>query len=98
MFDLLLTLFLGFILLFLLSSGFRQWLLVLFLRGVQRRIEEEAKRRRASWTRDAQGPHSTGEDETRKEPQGKLDMDDIVAKKFDRPKREDYVDFEELPK
>lgn len=35
---------------------------------------------------------------TRSQYGGKLDMDDIATKKFDKAHREDYVDFEELPK
>lgn len=104
------ALFVG-IILFFLFPGLRAWVLSKVMQSVQRRIVkqvEEQMRNASERQRSAYGSHSSGqrareesEDYQRQgrgTPQSKLDMSDIAAKKFEQVKKEDYVDFEELPK
>lgn len=102
MLDLLFLLLLGAILLFIFSAQVRQWVLMRFLLSVQRRMQQAAEEQQRAEGRSTSGQSAyTGQGATGGEaraPQGKLDMDDIVTKKFDTPRSEDYVDFEELPK
>lgn len=104
------ALFVG-IILFFLFPGLRAWVLSKVMQSVQRRIAkqmEEQMRNASERQRSAYGSHSS-EQRAREEsedyqrqgrgtPQSKLDMSDIAAKKFEQVKKEDYVDFEELPK
>lgn len=107
MFDFLLLLLLAAILLFFFSASVRAWMLSIFLRRVQKYMHEHiqeqmssARRNYASSTQQKEYNEEKRQQEPRKQSatvQGKLDMDDITAKKFDNPKAEDYVEFEELP-
>lgn len=106
MFDLILLLLLGAILLFFFSSSVRAWVLSWFLQRIQRRMQQqmEEQMRAQSSHRGAGQQGSGGEHgyqsagDSHSHTSGKLDMGDIEAKKFDTPRSEDYVDFEELPK
>lgn len=97
MFDFFLLLLFTAILLFFFSSSLRAWLLSWFLRRLQRRMQnqmEEQMRAQGSNT----GKHQQTQETRHSSGAGKLDMGDIEAKKFDTPRSEDYVEFEELPK
>lgn len=104
MFELLMYALLVGVLLFIFSSRVRAWVLARIIESLQRRMfrqmEEQAK---AQYKRAGARSERTHQSERtyQEEPQahsGKLDMDDIATKKFDKPQSEDYVDFEELPK
>lgn len=106
MFDLILLLVLGAILLFVFSSSVRAWALSWFLQRIQRQMQRqmEEQMRAQGGPRGSRGQGTSGQqgrqsaEEHRPHASGKLDMGDIEAKKFDTPRSEDYVDFEELPK
>lgn len=89
------------ILLFLFSPTLRAWLLSRLLLWIQRRVLKQMQGQggRSKQQHYYRGTEGQDEEVTPKaKQQGKLGMDDIVAKKFGKPQSEDYVDFEELPK
>lgn len=105
MFDILLYLLLIFILLLFLSSSFRAWIVARLLSSIQKRLfnkmmQEQAKRnaytQKEQNRKDKYGAQNS--DRETRAYQGKMDMDDIATKKFEKSQSEDYVDFEELPK
>ncbi len=95
MFELLFTLLLIGLLLLIISGSLRRWLLSLLLTRIQRRMAEQMRQSqgagRPSGAQGARASQPPG-------PRGKLDMDEIEAKRFAQGSSDDYVDFEELPK
>lgn len=98
--DVILTIIFIVLLLLLLSSSLRRWLLTLALGQLQKRMTEQM--RRASQEAQAQQARSSESGSSRERQQstprreGKLDMSEIEAKRFERPSSDEYVDFEEV--
>lgn len=91
------------VLLLVFSPTLRAWLLARFLGWIQKRLLRQMQERQGyrSPNGERQRYHQGRQEENKTEAhatQGKLAMDDIATKKFDKAQKEDYVDFEELPK
>lgn len=94
------------ILLLVFSPSLRARIFVYFLAWLQRRLLRQMQSRQEQGRRstNAQSYDRTEANRGRKNTQaassqrGKLDIQDIAAKKFTKAQSDDYVDFEELPK
>ncbi len=95
--DLILGIFFVAVILFLVSSTIRRWVLMFILGRVQRRMMEQAEEMQRQ-QRAQQRAYSQTSREDDERPREKLDMDEIEAKRFERGNSDDYVDFEEIPK
>lgn len=85
------------ILLFLFSNTFRTWVLMLLVRRIQRSAEEQMRQTYQAGQQQRQTePAFDEEAETASD--GKVEMDEIARRRINTPHKEDYVDFEELPK
>lgn len=110
MIDFILWLLLVGLLLFLFSGTVRTWVLLRILKSIQRRMTQHGGQsyRSYSWrsgasTSQTSSSYEEKHDSTSKGSdsqghRGKLDIGDIVAKKFDKSPSQEYIDFEELPK
>lgn len=101
--ELILTIILVLFALFILSSSFRAWILSLVLRRLQRKLAEQMQRQAGGYqAQGASGQHqqaSEGQAEARQgrpSPHGKVSLEEIEARKFDKTNESEYVDFEEV--
>ncbi len=88
------------LLLLLFSSSLRRWLLTLAVGQLQRRMAEQMRRAaeqaRAQQTGQSSDRGARAGEQTTPHREGKLDMNEIEAKRFERPSSDEYVDFEEV--
>lgn len=95
-----LTIIFVILLLLLLSSSLRRWLLALAVGQLQKRMTEQM-RRTAQEARAQQAGRSDRGSSQEQQPSpprrdGKLDMSEIEAKRFERSSSDEYIDFEEV--
>lgn len=82
-----------------LSRSLRQWLLMLIIQRIQRRMVEQMRQsQHGQRARQGDPNASSGSDRRSTPPGSKLDMQDIEAKRFEQASGDEYVDFEELPR
>lgn len=91
-------LILVFLILLFLSGGLRRWLQMFIISRVQKRVMEQMRQAAEQQRQRTQQQQQSRDHQGQERPRGKMDMDAIEARRFDRGNSDDYVDFEEIPK